>query len=519
MTTFNPIFLPQNQGLGNVLRLAINTASYDIIARMDSDDVAACNRFEKQLSYLNAHPEVSIVGSNITEYIGDESNIVARRMVPEQYGDIRHYMKRRCPFNHMTVLYRKEEVLRAGNYQHWFWNEDYFLWTRIQLAGSVFGNLKENLVNVLVGKDMYARRGGWKYFCSEAAIQGHMLTHQIISFPLYLYNTALRFGGQVVLPNCLRAKVFKMMRQKPQAVQGETVVSDSVQSSEMSLKINHSLPPFSVAISVYKNDNPEWFDKALESIIVNQTVKPAEVVLVVDGPVPKAIHQVINKYKEICLGMDGITLIVNQLDKNGGLGNALRIAAETASCALIARMDSDDYSYPDRFEKQLNAFAADPSLDIVGGNMSEFIDDIGNVVGTRPCPLSDGEIKRYMTTRCGFNHITVMYKKAAVLGVGNYQDWFWNEDYYLWIRMMQCGCKFANLPDVLASARVSLDMYKRRGGKKYFDSEAGLQRYMYQHGLISYPKMLINITIRFVIQCMIPNTLRGFIFQKLFRKK
>ncbi len=145
------------------------------------------------------------------------------------------------------------------------------------------------------------REGGWKCFCSEATIQGYMLTHRIISFPLYLYNTALRFGGQVVLPNWLRAKVFKMMRQQPAGEVTEKGVDVLTKEKEMSVK--SSLPPFSVAISVYKNDNPEWFDKALESIIVNQTVKPAEVVLVVDDPVPEAIHQVINKYKEICIGV------------------------------------------------------------------------------------------------------------------------------------------------------------------------------------------------------------------------
>ena len=115
--------------------------------------------------------------------------------------------------------------------------------------------------------------------------------------------------------------------------------------------------------------------------------------------------------------------------------------------------------------------------------------------------------------------MSVMYRKDDVLRAGNYQHWFWNEDYYLWIRMMLGGCRFANLSDVLASARVSLEIYKRRGGKKYFDSEAGLQRFMYHHGLISCPKMWMNISIRFVIQCMIPNNLRGFIFQKLFRKR
>lgn len=300
MIKFNPIYLKRNQGLGNVLRLAINSASYDIVARMDSDDIAVNDRFEKQLDYLSAYSEIGMVGGNITEFIGEVTNTVAQRMVPEKNDDICSYMKRRCPFNHMTVMFRKEAVLRAGNYQHWLWNEDYFLWIRMQLAGVMFGNLKENLVNVRVSKDMYIRRGGWKYFCSEATIQSYMLTHRVISFPLYLYNIVLRFGGQVVLPNWLRAKAFKIMRQKPQDGQVITAVESNVQTDAKCVKMNNNLPPFSVAMSVYKNDNPEWFDKALESITVNQTVKPTEIVLVVDGPVSNTILTVIEKYKTIC---------------------------------------------------------------------------------------------------------------------------------------------------------------------------------------------------------------------------
>ena len=157
-------------------------------------------------------------------------------------------------------------------------------------------------------------------------------------------------------------------------------------------------------------------------------------------------------------------------------------------------------------------------MDIVGGQISEFIDSPDNIVGKRIVPTDNEDILGYMKQRCAFNHMTVMFRKQSVLRVGNYQDWFWNEDYYLWVRMMLAGCKFANLPDTLVNVRVGKDMYARRGSMKYFKSEEGIQRYMLQHHLISFPRYLYNVTGRFIIQVLMPNWLRGFVFRTLFRK-
>jgi hypothetical protein len=181
-------------------------------------------------------------------------------------------------------------------------------------------------------------------------------------------------------------------------------------------------------------------------------------------------------------------------------------------------MDSDDICMPGRFEKQLTCFERDPQLSIVGGVISEFIDSPDNIVGQRICPLTDTEIREYMKARCGYNHMTVMFRKSEVMRVGNYQDWFWNEDYYLWIRMLLGGCKFANLSDVLVNVRVGKDMYARRGGWKYFKSEASLQHYMWKHGIISAGRYLYNVAIRFAVQVAMPNSIRGWVFRTFARK-
>lgn len=271
---------------------------------------------------------------------------------------------------------------------------------------------------------------------------------------------------------------------------------------------------FSIITSVYKNDKPEFVARALDSITKLQQRQPDEVVLVVDGPVPEDLSNLIKDYQR--QATDQLNVI--WLPENKGLGNALRVGIDNAKYEIVARMDSDDVSAPDRFEKQIAYMESHPNCDVVGGQITEFIDDENITVGMRYVPQSDSDIKKYLKSRCPLNHVTVMMKKSAVIAVGNYIDWHFNEDYYLWIRMAEAGCRFANLPDTLVNVRVGKEMYARRGGWKYFKSEKGLQDYMLGHKMISLPRYCYNVFGRFVIQVAIPNKLRGFIFQKLFRK-
>ena len=182
---------------------------------------------------------------------------------------------------------------------------------------------------------------------------------------------------------------------------------------------------FSVITSVYKNDKPEYIRAALDSMLVKQTVKPDEIVLVQDGPVPYETSRLLLEYKD----KYGEKFNVIKLDANKGLGNALKLGVENAKYDVIARMDSDDICISDRFEKQLAYLEGHPECDIVGGQITEFIDTPDNIVGKREVPCSNEEIYKYMRSRCALNHPTVMFKKESVLKAGNYKDWFWNEDY------------------------------------------------------------------------------------------
>lgn len=272
--------------------------------------------------------------------------------------------------------------------------------------------------------------------------------------------------------------------------------------------------PFSVLMSVYRNDNPDYFRLAVESIYDRQTRKPQEIVIVVDGPLSQKLnHQLV----QLCERIPEIRTVF--LQENQGLGKALRIGMERVHNEFVARMDSDDIALPDRFEKEIGFLEANPECAMVGGQISEFIDSPDNIVGKREVPCSNDEIYAWMRKRCPFNHMTVAFRRSKVLEAGNYIHWHYNEDYYLWIRMAEKSYQLANLPEILVNVRVGKDMYGRRGGWKYFQSEKGLQDYMRRRGFINLPTYLFNVAVRFGVQVAMPNSVRGFIFRTLFRKK
>lgn len=270
---------------------------------------------------------------------------------------------------------------------------------------------------------------------------------------------------------------------------------------------------FSVSICVYGGDNPEHFDLAMESIF-NQTLPPDEVVLVVDGPIGEKIENVIEKYKR-----QYETLKIVRSEKNLGHGNARRLGFENCSFSLIALMDADDICVSDRFEKQIEAFKKDEKLSIVGGQIKEFIGTPDNIVGMREVPIKDADIKVYMKKRCPMNQVTVMFRKEAVEEAGGYIDWFCEEDYYLWIRMYLKKAYFANVTETIVYVRVGDEMYQRRGGWRYFKSEVGIQHFMLKNKIIGIMRFIINVAERFVLQVLMPNGMRAFIFKKFARKE
>lgn len=271
---------------------------------------------------------------------------------------------------------------------------------------------------------------------------------------------------------------------------------------------------YSFLMSVYYKERPEYLKISIDSML-NQTEKPDEIIIVKDGKLTKELDELIEKYKK---EYNDIFTIVS-LENNMGLGLALNEGIKVARNELIARMDSDDISKPTRCEKQVKYLKEHEMCSIVGGQIEEFIDNPQNIEGKRVVPCSDKELKEYIKKRCPFNHVSVMFRKKDIIDVGGYEDFFWNEDYFLWIRMALKEKRFANLSDTLVAVRVGKDMYQRRGGKKYFLSEVEIQKYMLNNKMINKRIYGMNVLKRFIVQILLPNKLRGFVFRTFAREK
>lgn len=270
---------------------------------------------------------------------------------------------------------------------------------------------------------------------------------------------------------------------------------------------------FSVLMSVYKNDKPNQVEQAINSVYFDQTVKPEEIVLIVDGPVSEDLLKSISqKEKEINI------LKVFKQEENLGLGNTLNNGLAKCQNEIVARMDADDISMPDRFEKEL-AELVSKELDIVGSNIAEFCDDPNDIVACRVLPTDDDEIKKFMRQRCPFSHPSVMFKKSIVLKAGGYQHLHYCEDYYLWVRMALAGAKMGNIDQNLVKMRINQDTYMRRSGKDYFNSHKTLFKFMRKNKMISYFCYLKNICIRFIAEVVISNKMRQKLYQKYLRKE
>jgi glycosyltransferase involved in cell wall biosynthesis len=270
---------------------------------------------------------------------------------------------------------------------------------------------------------------------------------------------------------------------------------------------------FSVLMSVYFKEKPEFFDKALESIY-NQTVKADEWVIVKDGVIPQKLQDVIDKYKQY----GDIVIKEIQLEENKGLGIALSIGVPECTHELIARMDSDDISVPNRFELQLAEFEKDSTLDICGGQIVEFEDDVNDPVAIRRVPLTHEEIIKYQKKRSAFNHVSVMFKKSKVLEAGNYKDCPLMEDDMLWVDMILANAKCMNIDTYLCQVRTNRDMIARRGGLKYFKKYKNARKKILDTGFITKKDFKKTNRIQFVV-CIMPKWLRRFVFFALLHKK
>jgi glycosyltransferase involved in cell wall biosynthesis len=237
-------------------------------------------------------------------------------------------------------------------------------------------------------------------------------------------------------------------------------------------------------------------------------LQPVEVVLVQDGPVGLDIATVISKFEH----RNNFSLI--KLPINKGLANALNVGLQYIRTTFVVRADADDYNLVNRFEKQIIALSN--GYDLVGGFIRE-VDRSGNAIAIRSVPTSQDDIKRFITKRNPFNHMTVAYRRSTVVNLGGYPDIFLKEDYALWASMVSRGVKMTNLDEILVHATAGVDMYKRRGGIKYERSEIDLQKLLIKMELQTIlGGIFIGLSRSLVF--LMPAFLRGFVYERFLRE-
>ena len=273
------------------------------------------------------------------------------------------------------------------------------------------------------------------------------------------------------------------------------------------------MTPFSVLMAVYKKEDPAHFRLALRSNLEEQTLPPAELVLVCDGPLTPELDAVIAEYE----AKYPAVMKVFRLEENGGLGKALNFGLSQCSHDLVARSDSDDVCAPQRFETQADYMERHPEISAVSSFIDEFETDPACPVRQKTMPLGGGELRQYAKTRNPLNHMAVMFRKERVEQVGSYRHLLYQEDYFLWVRMLANGMELANLPQILVHARVGNGMAARRGNLQLLRGRKVLLQYMKEHGLMTGAEKALAMT-EVRLWCFVPPKVREFVYKTLLRK-
>lgn len=264
---------------------------------------------------------------------------------------------------------------------------------------------------------------------------------------------------------------------------------------------------YSVLMSMYKKENPEYLKSSIDSML-NQSVKPDEIVMVEDGPLTPELYAVLDSYP-----------ILHRVRNKTNLGLGLALNAGLKECRneLVARMDTDDCSKPERCEKQLARFLEKPYLSIVGSHIDEFVDDISNVISQRIVPTTSDDIYNFAKKRSAFNHPTVMYSKTAVLENNGYSDLKRNQDVDLFGRMQFEGYKAENIDEALLWFRSSDELAKRRKSWQNTWSYIATIRKFWKMGYSSFADYVM-VGIAQTGMYLMPVKVQNFVYKKFLRK-
>lgn len=264
---------------------------------------------------------------------------------------------------------------------------------------------------------------------------------------------------------------------------------------------------YSVLMTVSPKEKPHNLNISLESI-VTQSLISNDIVIVKDGFFSQELNKVIDSF---CVIYSNIVTVV-ALDSVTGVAHASNVGLECCKNNLIARMDSDDISLPDRFKTQYEYMESHNDVDLVGGFINEFSNENDTSFLLRKVPLDFESVKGQLIKRNAINHVTVMFRKDAVIGVGGYIQIDNHVDYFLWVRMAIHNRKMCNLEKVLVNVRAGEFQIHRRGGIKYIVSEIKFYRMLSELNFISRFQSFINVAIRLPFR-LFPAKIRLLMYQ------
>lgn len=269
------------------------------------------------------------------------------------------------------------------------------------------------------------------------------------------------------------------------------------QYTGLKCKNQEELENYCVLMSVYSKDSPKYLSQAIDSMLA-QTVPCSQFVIVEDGALTFELENVIRHFSM----QYPFLFTIRKLHTNVGLGRALDEGLKCCQYDLVARMDADDISKPERCEKLLRLYQSNPALSLAGTNIDEFCNDPQKIVSRRAVPSDYAGICRFMKRRSPFNHPTVMYRKSEVIRCGGYGKMRRKQDLDLFARMLNHSCYALNIDESLLLFRTDKDSFKRRKSWEYCKSYIEVETKNYVRGYCSFADLVYVIAGQTILHFM-----------------
>lgn len=271
------------------------------------------------------------------------------------------------------------------------------------------------------------------------------------------------------------------------------------------------LPDYSVLMSVYGGEKPEFFRESVESML-GQSFVTNDFVLVCDGPLTPELDSIVEEYEA---RYDFFRPL--RLPENRGAGECANVGLAQCRNEYIVKMDSDDIALPERCELSMYLLAKHPGVDMLGAYISEFDSATGKEIAVKKTPSGNSAIRKYARRRNPFNNPTLVYKKSMVERIGGYSTVRRCEDYEFVVRMLSAGAVGRNIPKVLLRYRVTGNNYDRRRNWANTKAFIAVRWKIHRSGFSSLWDFTLASAAQLVMFLM-PRTLTELFYKRILRR-